>query len=74
VARSRHIIPVEGSCSDAAVFGENATLFFGGILQLDPTGFSPGDTGKLLPSRGTTLSGCKASLQNLHLIAVIPPA
>jgi hypothetical protein len=40
--------PAFAFCADAAVNGENATVYFGGVLETDPTGFTTADTGKLL--------------------------
>lgn len=40
--------PAVAFCSDFVSNGDNATVYFGGILQMDPTGFTTADTGKLL--------------------------
>lgn len=40
--------PAMGFCVDGALNGENATIYVGGILELDPAGLAAANTGQLL--------------------------
>jgi hypothetical protein len=40
--------PAVAFCPEATTNGNNATIYVGGIVEADPTGFTTADTGKLL--------------------------